>query len=239
MLCLFPFETELYQRVGVSAVHVGHPLAELFPTERQADGARALFGLPLDIPVLALLPGSRIGEVERLAPVFLETAAQLKARIPRLITLAPMASNAVRRVLEPLLEPRHGVRLIDRQAHMVMRAADAALLASGTATLECALARTPMVVAYKVSKLTEWMVRLMGGLRTPWFSLPNHLEGGFVVPEFSQRDANPGVLSEALEPLFEPVHRAPQLAAFDRIQKVLRKDGNARAADAVLNLLFH
>jgi len=238
VLCLFPFEPALYDRAGVPAVFVGHPLAEAFPSEKSPQGSRAMLGLPANTPILALLPGSRRSEIERLAPIFLDTAGWLKQRMPKLITLAPMANDLCRRLVEPMLEPSHGVRLVDGDAHAVLKAADCALVASGTATLESALARTPMVVAYRVSRLTEWMLRAMGGLNTPWFSLVNQLAGRALVPEFKQAEVSVQVLGASVLELFAPDAQARYQQAFTDIHGSLRAQRPSAAAEAILNLVF-
>lgn len=237
VLCLFPFEPTLYAAHGVEAVFVGHPLAEQLPMEPAVYASRALLRLPIEGRVLALLPGSRAGEISRLGPVFLEVARQLKQRLPKLTVVAPMASPRCMEQFRALTRPEHGVVLIEGQAQAVLQAADAVLIASGTATLEAALAKKPMLVAYKLHPLTHWLATRFKLLKTPWFSLPNQLAGGFLVPERAQQE----VRADALLPLLEGMLTTPPdpelVARFRAIHESLQQDADARAAEAVLALL--
>lgn len=236
VLCLFPFEPELYARHGVRAEFVGHPLAEQFPLEPTPHAARAMLGLPQDAPVLALLPGSRASEVGRLARPFLDAAAGLKQQLPRLLVIAPMANAHCRALLEAQLQAHHPVQRIDGQAQTVLQAADVVLTASGTAALETALARKPMVVAYKVSPFSAWLARTFKLIKSPWISLPNQLIGAPVVPELLQEQVRPELLVPALLRCFQE-GAAAQVSEFARIHQQLRVDASARAAQFVAAFL--
>jgi lipid-A-disaccharide synthase len=237
VLCLFPFEPELYARHGVRAEFVGHPLAEQFPLEPTPYAARAVLGLPQDAPVLALLPGSREAEVSRLASPFLEAAAALKQRMPRLLVIAPMANARCRELFEAQLLTHHSVQRIEAQAQTVLQAADVVLTASGTAALETALARKPMVVAYKVSGFSAWLARTFKLIKSPWISLPNQLIGAAVVPELLQEQVRTDLLVPALLACFDPAIREQQIGHFAQIHAVLRVDASERAAQFVSALL--
>ena len=237
VLCLFPFEPALYEVHGVEAVFVGHPLAEQLPMEPAVYASRALLRLPIEGRVLALLPGSRAGEISRLGPVFLEVARQLKQRLPKLTVVAPMASPRCLEQFRALIRPEHGVVLIEGQAQSVLQAADAVLIASGTATLEAALAKKPMLVAYKLHPLTYWLATRFNLLKTRWFSLPNQLAGDFLVPERAQAQ----VTVETLLPMVEAMLTRPPdpelIAEYRAMHVSLKQDADARAADAVTALL--
>jgi len=174
VLCLFPMEPPIYARHGVDARFVGHPLADAFPLEPDRAAARAALGLPAEGPVLAVLPGSRLGEITRLGAIFAAAVARLRHAHPGLIAIAPMASPGCRAAFEPLAG---GIRLLDGRAHEAMVAADAVLLASGTAALEAMLAKWPMVVGYRIAPLTHFIVKRLGLLKTDHYSLPNVLAG--------------------------------------------------------------
>lgn len=237
VLCLFPFEPELYARHGVRAEFVGHPLAEQFPLEPTPFAARAVLGLPPDAPVLALLPGSRAAEVSRLALPFLESAAALKLRMPRLLVIAPMANARCRELFEAQLQAHHSVQRIEGQAQTVLQAADVVLTASGTAALETALARKPMVVAYKVSPFSAWLARTFKLIKSPWISLPNQLIGTAIVPELLQEQVRVERVVPALQACFEPAVRDDQIGRFAQIHHTLRVDASERAAQFVSDLL--
>jgi lipid-A-disaccharide synthase len=240
VLCLLPFEPPFYARHAVQARFVGHPLADQVPLQFDRAAVRASLGLAPDAEVLALLPGSRLGEVQRLAAPFLQTARQLQQHgAPTLI--APMASPAVRAEFEQVLAASGlapgSVQLLDGQARSALMAADAALVASGTATLEALLCRCPMVVAYRVSALTALLVRTLRLVRLPRFSLPNLLAGEALVEEFFQEAAIPANLCPAIGRLLGDRARRERLQQrFTSIHLQLRANGAVRAAEAVLQL---
>lgn len=245
VLCLFPMEPPIYARHGVDARFVGHPLADEMPLEPDRLAARRALGLDDDRPVLALLPGSRVGEIHRLAADFLAAAAQVVAQQPQLQVVVPMANAHARVAFEQVLG-RHpdaaalapALRVIDGQARTLMRASDVILLASGTATLEAMLAKRPMVVAYKVAPLTFALVKGLGLLKVDHYALPNVLAGERVVPELMQHDCTPERLAEAtLAMLRDPSAEARLAHRFRALHEQLRRDASARAADAVEELM--
>jgi lipid-A-disaccharide synthase len=240
VLCLLPFETRFYAEHGVPAVFVGHPLADQIPMESEPGPARARLGLPPDAAVLAVLPGSRASEVGRLAPPFAATIAWLASARPDLKFVAAMANPGARAGFAAALE-RHApgveVMLLDGRAQEAMTASDAVLLASGTATLECALVKRPMVVAYRMAPLTSWLLREFGLVKTRFFSQPNLLAGRRLVPEFFQGEVRPEVLGPAALGELERSDRDELIAEFRRIHAELRRNASARAAEAILRLL--
>lgn len=241
MLCLFPFEPKHYEGSGVRAQFIGHPLAnELDADVAPVQGRRAL-GLDGDGPVIAILPGSRGGELKYLAEPFAQAAALLHERVPGLSFVSPVAKPSLEAGLRAAIAqhaPRCRWTLLAGQSREAMRAADAVLLASGTATLECLLLGRPMVVAYRTSRLTAWMMLDLGLLKTRYVSLPNLLAPEPTVTELLQDAATPEALAAELQRLLdEPMHRQRQLAAFDRVRADLRCDAAERAASAIAELL--
>jgi len=240
VLCLFPMEPPIYQRHGVDARFVGHPLAEAFAMAPDRHGARAHFGLDDAAPVLALLPGSRLGEIQRLLPVFLEAARRVHAKLPALQVLLPAANAACREAIDACLAnaPAANVRVVDGQSHEAMIASDVVLLASGTAALEAMLAKRPMVVGYRISALTYRLVMLLGLMKVNRYSLPNVLANEPIVPELMQGDCTPDKLAAAVLHWFDhPEARATLLPRYQYIHAKLRGDASASAADAVAELL--
>jgi len=240
VLCVLPFEPAFYAAHSVRAVFVGHPLADRIPFETDACTARAALGLPAAGEVVAVLPGSRAGEVTKLGPSFAATLAWLQARRPSLSFVAPMANAGARERFERDLRehaPQAEVRLVDGNAHQAIAASDAVLVASGTATLETALLKRPMVVAYRVAPLTGWLLREMKLVKTEFFSHPNLLAGRALVPEFFQEQVRPEVLGPALLEQLDRPDRAALIGEYGRIHRMLRCDASQRAADAVLELV--
>ncbi|HSN00733.1 MAG TPA: lipid-A-disaccharide synthase [Rudaea sp.] len=237
VLCLFPMEPPIYARHGVDARFVGHPLADAFALEPDQAAARAKLGLPADATVLALLPGSRLGEINRLGRDFLQAAATLKRELPQLRIVAPMANAQCRAAFSGLALQPDGLRVIEGNAHAAMIAADAVLLASGTAALEAMLAKRPMVVAYKLAPLTHFIVKSLGLLRTDVYSLPNILAGRRLVPELMQEACTPDALAASLLPFLRArAMPAELLAEFRRLHESLRGGGSAAAAAAIAQL---
>lgn len=241
VLCVLPFETGFYGEHGVNARFVGHPLADAIPAHVDREAAKAALGLDGDAPVLALLPGSRRGEVTKLAEPFLGAAAWVQDRVPGARVVVALANDEMRRVFD---EAVRGMRLeppplcVTGRARQVMSAADAVLTASGTASLEALLLKRPMVVAYKVSPLTYRIVRRLGVERLPHFSLPNLLAGRGLVPEFVQESVRPDSMGAALLGcLTGEGLDADWYHEFDSIHASLRRDANASAAAAVIELL--
>ena len=245
VLCLFPMEPPIYARHGVDARFVGHPMADAMTLDPDRAAARARLGLDAAAPVLALLPGSRIGEIARLAGDFIDAAARVQAAVPTLQVVAPMASAQARGVFEGVLAShaavdalRPSLRITDGDARAAMVASNVVLLASGTATLEAMLAQRPMVVAYKLAPLTHAIVKGLGLLKVDHYALPNVLAGEPVVPELMQRDCTPQALAQAvLRWLGDPAAVAALQPRFRAIHADLRRDASAQAAGVVAELL--
>ncbi|WP_254048261.1 lipid-A-disaccharide synthase [Uliginosibacterium sp. TH139] len=240
VLCLFPFEPEIYAKQGIAASFVGHPLADVFPLEDQRLKARELLQIDAEEQVLAILPGSRNGEVSRLAPIYVETIKRLAAERPALRFLVPLITRSTRDIFEKALHEAGAgelpIRLMFGHAHDAMAASDVVLVASGTATLEAALLKRPMVISYKVGKWTFKIVRAMGYL--PWVGLPNILAREFLVPELLQNDATPEKLSAALGKwLDDAAARAALAGKFEQMHLSLRQNNADKAAAVVLAAL--
>lgn len=234
MLTLFPFEAQFYVEHGVPVRFVGHPLADTIPLEADRQAARGELGLPQDAPVVALMPGSRGGEVARLGGLFLDAAEQLLAERPELRFVLPCASPERRAQLEALLAGRDlPLILLDGRSHTALAACDAVLIASGTATLEALLYKRPMVVAYRLAPLTYRILRRL--VKSPYVSLPNLLAQRLLVPELLQDAATPAALAATLLPLLDD--GATQTAGFDAIHRTLRQNASCSAATAVLELV--
>lgn len=241
MLCLLPFEPAFYDRHAVRARYIGHPLADELNTQTTPAAARQALGLEPAQPVVALLPGSRGGELKYLAEPFARAAALLHRRHPQLRFLTPVAKPRLRAVMESALA-RHapGVpwTLADGHSREVMQAADTVLLASGTAALECLLLGRPMVVAYRMSALTAWLLLNAGLLKTRHVSLPNLLAAEPVVPELIQKAARPEALAAAVSELLDNGSaRERQLRQFDGVREELKRDSARLAADAIADLI--
>jgi lipid-A-disaccharide synthase len=233
MLTLFPFEAKFYEEKGVPVRFVGHSLADAIPLEADRSAARAELGLP-EGPLVALMPGSRGGEVGRLGALFLDTAQRLRTMRPGVRFVMPCASPQRRAQLEELLVGRDlPLTLLDGKSHLALAACDAVLIASGTATLEALLYKRPMVVAYRLAPLTFWILKRM--VKSPYVSLPNLLAQRLLVPELLQDDATVEALAQTLSPLIEGGEE--QTRGFDEIHRTLRLDASNQAADAVLNLI--
>ena len=249
VLALFPFEPALYERRGANAVFVGHPLAdEISPDdgdEAAKRRARATLGIPAERRVVALLPGSRRAEIRFLGGVFLAAAALLRERFGQPVFLIPTPSDAVDAAVRALLASfPHGngaesaldVRIVRGGARAALAAADAVLAKSGTATLEAMLLRRPMVVAYRLGRVTAWIVRRLK--RSDHVALPNILAGRALVPELLQEDAEPARLADALVAQYERCQQGDEyLRACAHWHRQLRQGAAERAADAVLALV--
>ena len=240
VLCLLPFEQRFYEGQGLAAEFVGHPLADRMPLEPDRAAARATLGIHAHAPLLAVLPGSRQGEVERLAEPFARTLRRLAEERPALQYVAPMVRPALQEVFAAALRhhaPGVSVRLLDGQAGTALAAADAALVASGTATLETLLSKRPMVVAYRVAPVTAGVLRLFRLMKAPFIAQPNLLAGRQVVEEYVQEQVQPAVLVPAVcRALDDDAHRRDLEQLFRDLHLDLRRDASGRAADAVLAL---
>jgi lipid-A-disaccharide synthase len=246
ILCLLPFEPKFYADHGVTARFVGHPLADQFPLEADRAGARAALGLSNEAEVVALLPGSRMGEVSRLAAPFVAAARAIAAKRPGVTFVVPLTSAATRASFEDALAAvgagsaagTLSVRVLDGQSRLALAAADVVLTASGTATLETLLSQRPMVVAYKLAPLTAFLLRRLGLVKVRHFSQPNLLVGREIVPEFFQEAATPEALGAAVLRWFEEPQRLGELReAFGEVHRQLRQGGAALAAESVLELV--
>jgi lipid-A-disaccharide synthase len=238
MLTLLPFEADFYRQHQVPVEFVGHPLADEIGLSTDRDAARRELGLVAAGPLLALMPGSRGGEVKLLGPLFWETARQCQRAVPTMTFIVPAANAARRAQIVAQLQdyPDLPVTLVDGRSHTVMAAADAVLMASGTTTLEALLLKRPMVVAYKLAWLSFAIISRM--VKTPFFSLPNLLAGRQLVPELLQEAATPANLAQQVLRYFDgsPV-AAAQVAEFLAIHLQLRRDASDRAARAIITLL--
>ncbi len=241
MLAIFPFEDDFFRARGVPVTFVGQPLADVPPPHPDAAAARRALGLSLSGLLVGLLPGSRRSEVIRLGPCFAQTARWLARRMPAVQFATPIAAPALRPLWTATLA-RHApdiqITLIDGRAREIMGAADVLLVASGTATLEALLAKTPMVVAYRLSPGSYWMVRGLNLIKVRYVSMPNLLAGRALVPEFLQGEAQPAAMGAALARLLSsPAARAAQTSAFEAIHARLAQNADARAAQAIADLL--
>ncbi|WP_296271091.1 lipid-A-disaccharide synthase [Pseudomonas sp. UBA6323] len=233
MLTLFPFEAQFYDEHQVPVRFVGHPLADAIPQQADRAAAREALDLPQDEPVVALMPGSRGGEVARLGELFLDAAIRLRSLRPGVRFLLPCATPERREQLEQMLAGRDlPLTLLNGRSHEALAACDAVLIASGTATLEALLYKRPMVVAYRVAPMTYRILKRL--VKSPYISLPNLLAERLLVPELIQDAATPEALAQAVAPLIDGGQ--VQTEGFDVIHRALRRDASVSAADAVLKL---
>jgi len=241
MLCLFPFEMPIYERAGVPATYVGHPLADEFPMEPNRQVARERLDLPPDATIVALLPGSRKTEVSNLADCFIATAEVIAHRRPGTIFLVPLVTRETREIFAETLYRRGSaedmsIRLLFGHAVDAMTAADVVLAASGTACLEAALLKRPMVICYRMGKWQFRLIKRMAYL--PWVGLPNILLNELVVPELLQDDANPEPLADAVEKWLNDADGCAALAErFAALHHELRQGTAERAAKVILPYL--
>jgi lipid-A-disaccharide synthase len=241
ILALFPFEEPLYQQAGVPVSYVGHPLADMLPQNpNRAEMREQMRIMPRNAKVFALLPGSRQSEVRRLAKTYIETARLILRKLPEAQFLVPLASRETRTIFENELWRQEAqqlpITMLFGHAHDAMIAADGVLVASGTATLEAALLKCPMVITYKMSGLTYWIAKRKQYL--PYVGLPNILAGKFVVPEILQDDATPENLAQALLNLVNNKHAVAELErTFATMHQTLRQDTAQKAAAAILPYL--
>ena len=240
LLALFPFEPPLYAKTGLPVTYVGHPLADVIPFEVDKPAARAQLRLPAGRPVVALLPGSRRSELEHMGEAFILAAHRFRQDVPDVHFVCPLATRQTRDLFDETLHA-HGrtdlpLTLLFGHSHEALAAADLALVASGTATLEAALFKTPMVIAYRQAALSYAVQRHMGYL--PYIGLPNILAGEALVPELIQGRATPAALAAAmLELLRDAPRRERQVSKFREIHALLRQGNAEKAADAVLSVL--
>ena len=240
MLVLFPHELPLYQQAGVPVTYVGHPLADSLPLEPDREGARRELKLPADKLIIAMLPGSRQSELHYMADLFVKTAQHIHQQIDNVHFLVPVISRETRWMFEEVLRRNDAdqlpLNILFGHAHLAIEAADAVLVAAGTATLEAALLKRPMVIAYRISQLTWQIVRRM--IYLPYVGLPNILAGRKIVPELLQKDATPEKLAEALLQLVHDKQATREIQReFKAIHALLRQNTEEKAAQAVLKYL--
>ncbi|KFX05804.1 lipid-A-disaccharide synthase [Pectobacterium betavasculorum] len=239
VLAFLPFEKAFYDRFNVPCRFIGHTMADAMPLHPDKLAARATLGIAPDAHCLALLPGSRGAEVEMLSADFLNTAVLLRQHFPDLEIVVPLVNSKRREQFERIkssVAPDLRVHLLDGQAREAMIASDAALLASGTAALECMLAKCPMVVGYRMKPFTFWLAQRL--VKTPWVSLPNLLAGRELVTELLQTDCTPDKLAAALLPLFSDTQKTAELlATFVDLHQQIRCNADEQAAQAVLELV--
>jgi len=240
ILALFPFEPALYEQQGIPVSYVGHPLADMLPLEDGRNAARELLDLSPQQPVFALLPGSRQSELHYMADTFIATAREIHKSLPNALFLVPMATRETRLLFESALYRCDArdlpIRMLFGHAHDAMMAADAVLVASGTATLEAALLKRPMAIVYKMAPFSHRLMRRMGYL--PYVGLPNILAGRFVVPEFIQDDATPENLAQALLNFYADKATCARISdVFFDIHVQLKQNTAEKAAVAILDSL--
>lgn len=240
MLVIFPFEEAIYRKAGVPVTYVGHPLAEVIPMEPDQAAARSALQLQQNQRVVAILPGSRMSELKYNTASFLGAARLLKQRDAQLQFVAPMAGDKQRAYFEQLIVQNRsedlGIHIISGQSHTAMAAADAVLVASGTASLEVALYKKPMVIAYKMMRASYEIMRHMN--YQPWVGLPNILAREFLVPELLQDAATPQALADALwRQLDDAGHQQMLRQRFTDMHYSLLRDTASASAQAVCALL--
>lgn len=240
MLTLFPFEAPLYRQAGIDVAFVGHPLADMLDRVPRRAAAREQLRLSLSAPVIALLPGSRQSELEYMADLFIQTAINMRERLPHAIFLVPLATRETREMFETALYRNNAedlqLTVLFGHAQEAMSAADVVLVASGTATLEAALLGKPMVITYKMPAASYWLLTGKGYL--PYYGLPNILAGEFVVPEIIQNDATPQNLAQALFNLLgDESLRSRVERKFAAMNSSLSRGGARQAALEILPLL--
>ncbi|MFT3955589.1 MAG: lipid-A-disaccharide synthase [Piscinibacter sp.] len=238
VLCIFPFEPEIYAKQGIEARYVGHPLADAIPLEVPRDAARQALGVAGDQQVVALLPGSRRSEIQYIAPRLFEAAAEMNRIRPGLRFILPVVPG-LRHLVEPLRKQHADavtVELLDGRSHEALAACDVTLIASGTATLEAALFKRPMVITYAMHALSWQMMKRMK--YQPWVGLPNILLRDFAVPELIQREATPERLAHATLAWLDDPQRCDELQRrFHALHLELRRDTARAATDAIAEVL--
>ncbi len=241
MLTLFPFEVAIYKQHQVKTHFVGHPLADIVPLQSDQGQARVKLGVGQDQRVVAMLPGSRMSELERLAEAFIETAAACSRQAADLQFIVPFANDKTRDYFQGIIDSMQlqvRIKTVAGQSRLVMQASDVVLVASGTASLEALLLKRPMVVAYKLSALTFWILKTFRMLKVSNISLPNLLAGKKIVEEFIQQDVSSEKLAPALLQLLDNRSANQQLLdTYDEIHRSLKKDASHEASRAVAALI--
>lgn len=242
MLTLFPFEVDFYSKYNLPAEFTGHPLADEIPLESNKQGAREELALPLEPYILAVLPGSRMGEIKRIAPDFLRGLKVLHENHPDWVFVSPMISNKIKAEFVKLknkIAPDVKIILIEGESRTVMQASDQILMASGTAVLEGMLVGRPMVAAYRVSALTARIIRLFDMIKSKYYTLPNNLADEYLVPELIQEDITPKNVVDEIEKQFNQAdsEKKHMLNRFSEIHQQLRLNASEQAAKALYNLV--
>ena len=241
VLCLLPFETDFFERHGIAAAFVGHPLADQIPLEVDRGAARSALGIDPSASIVALLPGSRLAEIKLLGTDFVRAAAYIAERRPDIRFVSPMASTRVRQAFERKISEVPNapeIRRFDGHAHQVLAAADAVIVASGTASLETLLSRRPMVVAYRFNAITAFVVRALGMVKVQHFSQPNLLAGRTLVPELLQEQVSGESLGAALLRVLDDRELLAEMQhEFRKVHETLRRGGADLAATAILECL--
>ncbi|WP_225721707.1 lipid-A-disaccharide synthase [Candidatus Vallotiella sp. (ex Adelges kitamiensis)] len=238
MLCVFPFETEILNKAGVTSTYVGHPLADEIPMQPDFINARRQSGLPEKKPIVAVLPGSRYSEIQLIGPTFFAAMDLMHKREPSLCFVVPAPNAFIRALLQPLADrySKLPLTLTEGNARLVMMSADVVLVKSGTATLEAALLKKPMVISYKVPWLTEKIMRKKSYL--PYVGLPNILAGRFIVPEILQNCATPEALANAtLLQLNNETNRRMLVELFTEMHECLRCNASVRASEIIVDII--
>jgi lipid-A-disaccharide synthase len=245
ILTLFPFEPALYEQAGIKASYVGHPIADEIPLYPDIEKAREVLKLKKTPLIIAMLPGSRVGEVKQLAELFIETAKKISKVQPETLFLVPLITRETRTVFEQAFynsfkdnpEERHpNIKILFGHAHMAMQASDLVVVASGTATLEAALLKRPMVITYRMPWFSWQILKRMNYL--PYVGLPNILAKRFVVPELLQNDANPTKLAETILNMVNNKTILDDIRVeFTRMHELLRQNNEEKAAQSVLAYL--
>jgi lipid-A-disaccharide synthase len=241
LLSIFPFEEPFLREHGVPVCYIGHPLADAFPLTVDQERARLALGLPANRPIVAVLPGSREGEMARNAESFIKTASWCHDRRPELLFVAPMTSQNLQLRFRALLAehaPSLPITIVDGNSHQVLASADCVLTASGTATLEGLLTKRPMVVGYRISPLTYQLVKRLKLIKVPYAAMANLLVGRELAPEFLQHRCRPSLMGPALLELLDDSERREHIAAeYRRIHIELRRNAARSAAQAIVGLI--
>jgi lipid-A-disaccharide synthase len=235
MLTLFPFEADFYTQHRVKAVFVGHPLADAIPLVEDQRAARVALQLPLDAPIVAILPGSRRDEIARLGPVFLQAAQQCLAAVSTLQFVVPMVNETRAAQFRALNQTALPITVVIGQSSHAMVAADVILLASGTATLEAMLHKKPMVVAYKLSAIAYAIAKRL--IKVKYIALPNLLSDQALVPELIQDQATAANISRDVLVLLSSMSHYPHHTQFTQLHHQLQQNASEKAAQSVVALL--
>lgn len=242
MLTIFPFEAKIYEQAGIPVSYVGHTLADEIPLEIDRAAARRELNIEADTPLFSLLPGSRASELDYHADLFVQTAISINRALPNARFIAPFATVATQQQFESAIKKNNAeklpIRCLQGASQQALAACDVALIKSGTSTLEAALMKCPMVITYRVSAVSAWLMRRMGRGYLPYIGLPNILAGEFIVPELLQEDATPENLAQALLNSYRDESlRAMLKARFLTIHQSLRQNSAERIGEALAQYL--